>query len=107
MGSKQKESYAFTGVFCDQLSETASSFAPGNFSRSIGWGCGCITIGSATDFAGVIGSSHQTVVHPVLDHRFAVAASTLGKFVFVVWEDQVQSTAVDIEGLSEDAAAHG
>ena len=107
MGSKQKETDSFTGVFRDQLSETAGSFASGNFTGSIGRGCGGITIGFATNFTSVIRRSHQAVVHPVLDHRFTVAASTLCKFVFVVGEDQVESTAMDVKGLSEDAAAHG
>ena len=62
---------------------------------------------AAAQLAHLAAGLHQSVVHPILGHRLAVAAFALGDLVFVVREHQVEPTAVDVERLAQQLAAHG
>ena len=61
----------------------------------------------ATDLADLVGCLHESIVHPELGHRFAVARFALGDLVLVMGENQIEPTAVDVERFAEDAPAHG
>ena len=49
----------------------------------------------------------QAVMHPVLNERLLVIAFALGKFVFVVWEDEVKPASVNVKTGPEKPHAHG
>ena len=88
------ERLSFSAVAC-WISSSVSRLSP----------AAAFAFGATADFAGG-GPLEQSVVQPVLGHRLAVAALALGDFVLVMRKDQVESTAVDVERLAQQAAAH-
>src|SRR5262249_52398987 len=99
----------FAFVFLQQVAERAGSRRLGNFARylrRIVARRGLTGVAPA-DFAHLVAGLHQAVVKPVFGLRLAVAALALGNFVLVVWKDQVEAPTVDVEGLAQQAAAHG
>ena len=61
----------------------------------------------------VVGLAHllavnrdHVVVHPVVDHLCALTRNRLRNLAFVMWEDEVHASAVDVEVLTQVLAAH-
>ena len=49
--------------------------------------------------------NNKTVVHPVIREGLS-ESNSLGAFVFVVWELEVHTTAVQIESFSQNVKTH-
>ena len=102
--AEQEESQQLSALAANQLGQSAGALGTADFRLDIGRG---FTFAATADFACGRGRLHQAVVQPITDHRFAVAAFALRDLVLVMRKDQVQSAAVDVEGFSQQLAAHG
>ncbi len=60
----------------------------------------------ASEFSRLTARPHQAVVHPVLRERLPVARFRLRDFVFVMWKEQIEPAAVNVERLPEVLHAH-